>query len=651
MAKKGKSINQLLGEKVRIIYTHYCHEDKQRLLELFTNQEQLAKNYKYTHSRRRVINRYIKGSNIQENDFRKQYKHFPFSQLKMHGKVLFSLNEFIQCDLDSFCEKLDAFSLYEQKATLDFDTSYLYLYMFDDKVNCYEIDYSSSKEVTCAENSWTVKIIPPKDKIGSEEYEGIISFSQSKISLNLFNSYDQVMMLFETSLKRRSDKPLYNNILYGLAIGISDHDQKIPVAKKVILTEVQMSQEQMQKHYLILNESEQLHASENLYTFEERELDVSYLSNYKSKIDSLHRFFSNVKYSPYIKTSLAQHMVFTEFHAFKKMYDKFSQNQDYFLSDRKRVYLEFLRFLKNYSEKEACIVLPIYKKSENIFLYESMGKQSIKELIISLAKEGVKFTIIFVIQSNQNLEHNNFYSILHQLHEVGIDLSFIYQQQIISNGFSEDFFYAQSHQYVISKESIYQNKNFTIAQNKQRIRGYIASFQKIYKQSFSYSDLQTQSYPYSLEHPLLEKLVGTWYCYFYGSFETKSQQTILWEGQIEIDCTFKVTEIIENRDKIFGKLTINERQSVITLLNQNTKNNAYIHINNRTIKKITPITLYAKQYQKDEDMISIGIMSVEKLDKQRAKTILGDPRNLILKAEQSLQNRIDDDILKNLQFN
>ncbi len=651
MKEKGKLINQLLGEKVRIIYTYYCHEDKQRLLELFSNQEQLAKNYKYTHSRRRVINRYIKGSNIQENDFRKQYKHFPFSQLKMHGKVLFTLDEFIQCDIDTFREKLDAYSLYEQKSTLDFDTSYVYLYMFDDKVNCYEIDYTDTKRVDSAENSWTIKVIPPTEKIGAQIYEGTISFTQSKISLTLFNSYDQVMMLFETSLKRRSDKPLYNNILYGLAIGISDHNQKIPVAKKVILTEVKMTQEQMQKHYLILNESEQLHASENLYTFEERELDVNYLSNYKNKIDNLHRFFSNVKYSSIIETSLAHHMVFTEFHAFKKLYDKFSTNQDYFLSDRKRVYLEFLRFLKNYFEKEAYIVLPIYKKDENIFLYESMGKQSIKELIIALAKEGVKFKIIFVIQKNENLYYEDFIMILNHLHEVGVDIKFIYQKQIINSGYSEDFFYAQSQKYVITKESIYQNKNFTIVQNKQRIRGYVATFQKIYEQSFSYSDLKNKSYPYTMENPLLERLVGVWYCYFYGSFETKPQQLILWESQLDIDCTFNVSQVIANRDKIYGKLSIYERQAVIELLNQNTKNNAFIHLNNRAIKRITPIVLYAKQYQKDDDMISIGIMSRDKIDKQTAKTILGNPQKLLLKVEQSLQNRIDEYILKNLELN
>lgn len=650
MADKGKTINQLLGDKVRIIYTHYCHEDTQRLLELFTNQIEFQKNYKYTHSRRRVINRYIKGSNVQENDFRKQYEHFPFSKLQMHSKALFTLDDFIQCDLDAFTKRLDDYIAYEQTLSLNFDTSYRYIYMYDGQVSCYEIDYSDSKPISSVENSWSISVIPPSNKINASEYLGSITFYQNRISFTLENSYDHVTLLFETSLKRKSDKPVYNNILYGLAIGINDRNQKIPIAKKVILTETKMNEKERAKHYLILNESEQLHAIENLYTFEERELDAKYLSRYKDKIHNLHTFFSKVKYSPHIKTSLAHHMIFTEFHAFKKMYDKFSLNQDYFLSDRKRVYLEFLRFLKNQAEKEACIVLPIFQTSENIFLYESPEKESIKELVIARAKDGVKFTIIFVIRSNQNLDKRNFYTVLHELNEADVTISFIYQQQIEKNGFSDDFFYAQSHRYVVSKEHVGENKSFTIVQNKQRINGYIGNFKKLYRQSFSYQDLLTQSYPYTIEHPLLEKLAGEWYCYFYGSFETKEEQPILWESHLDIDYTFRVTETIENRDTIYGQLKIYERQSLISMFNQYTKNSSYITLNNHDIKSITTVTLYAKQYQKDEDMMSVGIISRNKLTQDEAKKILGTHKKLILKVDPELQNRIDEHVLNSLRF-
>jgi hypothetical protein len=340
-------------------------------------------------------------------------------------------------------------------------------------------------------------------------------------------------------------------------------------------------------------------------------------------------------------------MVFTEFHAFKNMYDKFAQNQDYFLSDRKRVYLEFLRFLKTQNEKEAYIVLPIYKKSENIFLYETVGRESIKELVESRASSGIKFNIVFVIQSIRDLEHGSFYTSLHQLNEAGVEISFVYKKQIQKSGFRYDFFYAQSHNYVVAYEHLVQNKNFTIIQNKQHIRSYISSFEKIYKESFSYKDLITQKYPYALEHPLLEKLAGAWYGYFYGSFETAVDEQILWETNLLIDRNFHVKETIPNRNVLQGRLTIEENQSLITLFNSETKNSVYMTLNNRSIKSISIVMMYSKQYQKDLDMMNIGIISRKKLTTEDAKTILGKSKKLIMKVDPIFQDRVDEFILKN----
>lgn len=643
-SKVNKTTNEVLGIKVRIIYTLLCNRDNKRLLELFTNQKKLQENDNYLISRKRVINRYIDGYNVSEKDLREQYNYLTFSRLLINNEPLFSLDEFINSDIKTFTERIKAYGVYET----EFDKNYHYIYMYDEEVGCYTIDYSQSTPVPLSENSWSIEVIPPQSKIGIGTYKGSMTFLENRISLTLENSFDHITMLFETSLKHTSSDAVSSNILYGVAIGINDQNQKIPMAKKVILVEAKMSEEELGKYYLILNETERLSADENLYTFEERSLDATYLSKYQKKIENLHTFFSNVKYSPFIKTSLAHHMIFTEFHAFKNMYDRFAQNQDYFLSDRKRVYLEFLRFLKIQNEKEAYIVLPISKKSENIFLYETVGRESIKELVISRANTGVKFTIIFVIQSIRDLEHGSFYASLHQLNEAGIAISFVYKKQIQKGGYSYDFFYAQSHNYVVSYEHLVQNKNFTIIQNRQHIRSYISNFKKIEQESFSYKDLITQKYPCALEHPLLEKIVGEWYCYFYGSFETADHEQMLWETNLSIDRIFHVKETIPNRNVLQGRLTIEENQSLITLFNPETKNSVYMTLNNRAIKSISIVMMYSKQYQKDSDMLNIGIISREKLTTDDAKNILGKSRKLIMKVDPTVQDRVDEFILKNL---
>ncbi len=634
-----KTTNEILGDKVRIVYKLLCVYDTDRMIKLFTNQKKLKENSSYLVSRRRVINNYINGAKIGEKDLQKQYQYFDFSRLVVDKKPLFTLSEFIESDIATFTDKIKEYVEYEK----NLNQNYRYIYMYDGEVSYYTIDYIES----LSKNKWSIEVTPPPNKKDVDRYEGFITFAKNRISLTFENSFDHITMLFETSLKNSSSNALYNNILYGVAIGLNDKYKKFPVAKKVILSEIKMSKEEAGKHYLVLNETEYLSADENFYTYEEDFLTGSYLSRYQRKIENLHTFFSNVKSSPYIKTSLAHHMVFTEFHAFKNMYDKFAKSQDYFLSDRKRVYLEFLRFLETKNEKKAYIVLPIYKKSENIFLYETVGRESIKELVIARARSGIKFNIIFVIESVKALEDSKFSVILAKLYKSGLNISFVYKKQIQKSGYSYDFFYAQSHEYVVSYESLVQNKNFTIVQNRQHVRGYISNFKTIKELSFSYKDWISESYPHEAEHPLLEKLVGKWYCYFYGSFEKADDEQMLWETELFINQNFEVKEIIPNRGEMKGQLIIEENQSLITLFNAQTKNSVYMTLNNRTIKDISIVMMYSKQYQKDSDMMSIGIISCDILTPTVAKTILGKSKKLILKSDFMLQDRIDEFILKN----
>ena len=633
--------NQQLGEKVRIIYRIYCGQNSKRLLELFTNEKKLKDSYNYTQSRRRVINRYISGDNVDIKHIRQEFNNFHISRLNMDNEPLFTLDEFIQSDILSFTDRVKEYVLYEQKATNKYEQNYKYLYLYDCEVTCYTIEYGEFKLLPNSESSFGIKVIPPTNSKNKSIYKGNIDFFEKMISITLYNKYDHVTMLFDTSLKLLSQNSVYNNILYGVGIGINSKNQKIPVAKKVVLTESMMDEDEIKRHYLILNETQLIEADENLYNFDGWRLDINYLVRYKKIINNLHGFFSKLKYSEVIETSLVHRMIFTEFHAFSKMFEKFVDKKEFFLPSRKRVFLEFLRFLSYQKDDTVYLVMPLLDNGENIFLYESFEKESIKTLIKKQANEGIKFNIIIVINSIQNLHKNKFEKVFNELDLENIKLRFINEKDLDKSALGWDYFFTDCRKYVIAKDHMLENKNFTIIQDKSLIRKYVENYQKIEKLSKKYTDLKL-----IIDNPILKKLVGKWHCYFYGSFLIQKDEHIFWDAKLDINHSFGVKMISKEGSEDTGTIVIDENQSLIKVKNLETKNSIYMILNNRIIKDINVIKIASKQFQKDLDFFSIGIISKEKLTTKDAKKLLGETDKLLLKVDKGLQDRLDNFIVK-----
>ncbi len=633
--------NELLGEKIRAIYRIYCNCELKKLLELFSNEVSLKENHRYFSTRRRVLNRYISGDNVSQQHIKDEYNNFQISKLHIDNEPLFTVEEFINSDILTFTDRIKEYVEYEKKATAKYEQNYKYIYIYDSKITCYSIDYGDFKLLQNSESKFSIKVIPPSISNKKSIYNGTIDFFEKMISITLQNDYDHVTMLFDTSFKLRTDNKFYNNILYGVGIGINSKNQKIPIAKKVVLSEIKMDEKELKKHYLVLNETQLIEADENFYNFDGWTLDIAYLKRYKKKIINIHNFFSNLKYSDVIETSLVHGMIFTEFHAFSKMFEKFVDEKEFFLPSRKRVFLEFLRFLTYQKDNSVFLVMPLLDNGENIFLYETFEKESIKELVKKHANKGTKFNIIVVINSAQELYGSKFEKVLKELTVKNINFSFVYEKDIPKSTMGFDFFYTDCKKYVVAKDHLLENKNFTIIQDKSTIRKYIATYKKIESSSHNYLDLK-----HMIDNPVLKKLVGKWNCYFYGSFLTKKGEPILWDAKLEIEHDFKVTMTTQTKALEAGEIIIEENQSLIKLKSFETKNSLYIVLNNRFIKEINIIKISSKQFQKDLDFLSIGIISKKKLSKKDAKKLLGKTDKLLLKVDNELQNRLDDFIVK-----
>ncbi len=647
--------NKLTGKKVKIIYERICNKNIEELLELFLNPIEHAKNPKYRLSRKKVLQRYIREEKASLSDLKKQFTYLKISKLYLEDEALFTLETFFDSDLGSFSKRIKEYQKFRHKASLDIDTEYQYIYMYNsaDKIVTnnlsesfayYKLDYTNAKEAMC-DKATQIKVYPKKTA-STGFYSGTIKRHDTKIVLSIFNEYDYVTALFETSLKSVTQVPLYEDHLFGVAVGINDYNQKIPVAKKVVMTKRVLKDSELEYLYLILNETQMIEAKENLYALESKDNhDSAHLAKYQEKITDIHTFFSNIKYSAFIKTSIMHHMVFTEFHAFKNMFDKFTSFQDYFLHDRKRIYLEFLRYLRIYREETVYIVLPIFDEKTNIFLYESFEKKSIKELFIDLAREGMKFKIVFVVDKLEDYKNERMSGVLEELNEFGFEILFASKNEVENSVESYDFFYAQSRSFVIKKSHIRNTRRFTVTDNKEQIRDSIVDFKKIDDLSYGYDDIKNDNHNICKKDYILQKLLGKWYCYSYGSFEDENNDPVLWEIKLEVKSDYRVSIKMPNKVSSEGRLEVLKEQSIFSINSLQRDDNIFMILTNRKIKPITSLMIYGKQMHKDADMATVGIISRRQLATEEAKKLLGKYENAVLKVNPKFQTKIDDFIL------
>ncbi len=653
--------NKLMGKKVKIIYEQICEKDIEELLELFLNHHEDKKNPKYRLSRKKVLQRYIREEKASMLDLKKQFTNLKIGKLYLENEPLFTPELFFQSDISSFTKRAKEYRKFLHRSSLDVDTEYKYLYMYDfanKQIHCalskkfsyYKIDYAHAQKILC-EKAIEVKVYPENKKnVGF--YTGLVKRHDTQIIFTLFNEYDYITALFNTSLKSSPQTPLYKDHLFGVAVGISDHNQKIPVAKKVVMTKKILKELELEHLYLILNETQMIEAKENLYALESGDKpDASYLSKYQHKIDDIHTFFSNIKYSPKIKTSIMNHMVFTEFHVFKNMYSKFASSQEYFLYDRKRIYLEFLRYLHIYRPKSVFIALPIFEEQTNIFLYKSFEKKSIKDLFIDLAKEGMKFKIVFIVKRLQDYSNEKMSTVLKQLQEFGFEISFASKSEIENLVESYDFFYTQNKNFVVKKSHLRNTKRFIVTDSKEQTRDSIMDFQKINEYGYKYEQIQKSSSIICGIDPVLQKLLGVWYFYSYGSFEDEKNEPVLWETKIEIKPDYSISLQMPNRESLDGELKVYKEQTLISVKSLHAEDTTFMILTNRKIKPIIPIMIYAKQLHKDADMTAVGLISREPLFAKNAKKLLGKYEHCVLKVSAEFQAKIDDFILLPHQLN
>jgi len=648
--------NELLAKKVKTIYELICNADIMELVELLSDQNLLQHKPNYREHRKKALQTILKKGRTSKSRMQKEYHTYKLSQLYMSDMPAFDENFFFESDIEIFRKRVDEYQRYLQKESLDFDMAYRYIYLFDhseseeDNHNVnnliyYKVEYSETTALRF-QNGFPIKVYPPESKLYCGEYRGIIQKKENQIILMFENRYDSVHIIFNSSLASSSLNPIFHESYYGLAIGISDENQQTPVAKKVVFSKKKFTLEEKEQLYLILNETQTLEAKENIYALEKSTaLNADHLEKYAKKIKDIHTFFSNVKYSETIDTNIIHHMVFTEFHVFQKMFEKFSHKQDYFLRDRKRICLEFIRFLGAHPNESVTMVLPLCSNEDNIFMFEVPGKKSLKTLFADLACKGMQIQMVFIVEKPADYKTPQIKEVFKELSQAGIAIYFAAKNNVENFVSSYDFCYTQNGTDAIFKSHIRYKEMFTITQNKEQIKTLMIDFERIKARSYSLDEVEKGTCIVGVKNRVLQKLIGKWYLYFYGSYPYRNGIPLFWEVPVEVKADYSVTEIDKYGNAQRGKATIYPKQTLLSLISIQTENTHHIVMNNSKVSDIMPVMIYSKQKQKDLDMAMIGVISRDILAEKDVQELLGNPGNVVLKVDPMLQNRIDDFIL------
>ena len=567
-------------------------------------------------NRRYNLNKnWLKKATISKT-FQKEYHRYPFSLKLYHGKKLFKdVDEFLEIDLVDFQEKIQAYVEYENMVIIPKDINYKYLYTFssnsieeNENIDAYEIEHLNHKG-----NQIDILIRPPKNKalLKIASYSGTLKLKNSKIILTFENSQDYISAIFNLEFIDR-----HTRFLVGVIIGIADSNEKTPISKKVILTKEPV--DDMNELYLILNEIEIISAVENAYAFTHTHSSLinGHLKKYIKKIEKINRVFKNLSTQEYFK-SFYQQVALQEFSAINNLFQKFGKNRSFYIHYRKRVLNILINSYKSTPYRQIFMVMPIYQ-DDNLFEQQSDNaiklQQELKEL-----SNSVEINIIFVIKDCKKPFKQEFMTFLKEIQGL-IKIGFVSKNKIEYEVNSLDFFYTDNSDFIVSKPLRTNHIAFQLYRHKSSVDEYHTMFRTISNRSINYQEfMESKTKICTKENPLVKKLSGEWYHYFYGSKFFEEDRVIIFEdGRVEY--------YYQEQKREEGNIITKEYQSVILLNDNITKRLSTIVFDHQPyqIQKAFFTKTIAKQIETNLDIFSIGIFSRKPIPEDKVIEILGD---------------------------
>jgi hypothetical protein len=630
--------NQQFHKKITYIYEQFCRKD----LTKFTNFFYIEKSKSSFQNRQtHLYKNWIKLGKYSRM-FKTEYSKYPFGQLHLHGQLLFKdADAFLKMDIDRFYQRIKDYIQQEVKSQIDVDTSYKYMYIFNDEgvndnpnIGYYSIEYTLTTSTT---NQIEITVTPPKNKASFmlEPYHGSIKHQSNKIILNFENRNDYISALFNTDLINS-----HSQYLVGLAIGIADRNEKIPLSKKVILTKALIPN--VNELYPTLNETEILSAKENSYELHDpnQPIESIHLNKYIKKIHCLNKLFENLSKQHYFG-SFYEQLAIKEFSAINNIFQKLKVHNPYYVNYRERVLNILLHSYKSEPYQQLYMVMPMYQE-DNIFEHQSAKALLLQKDFIELSTR-VNIEIIFVVEDCQQPFNYEVKAFLAKI-ESTVTIHFALKHQLETEVNSIDFLFTNNKNFIVTKFLRVDTPVFNIYQEKPTIEDHETMYRKIYNRSTPYEEFNQKGNQrcLPLSNSILESVVGEWHHYVYGSKTERDGNVKLWDDTVIIYEDGTVDYYSETTKTEKGVIINKEYQSVILLDNIVTKRLFTIVFDHfpHKIQKAFTVKTIAKQYQGDSDMFAIGIFSRKPIKRTQVQEILGDINQVRLLEEPNIGHRL-----------
>jgi len=597
-------------EKIDYIYKKIAKEDMRTLAKLFLGKEKTSIENRVLHLR----NIWLKKENFVPRLFKKEFNNYAISQLKIEDSPIFiDAQSFLNMNLDEFYKKIDFYIYKKQDFDFEKEIGYKYLYIFSQKadkenyfLDYYQIEFNDTKSINIIE----INVYPPQYNKKTSIYKGKLTIDKNKLLLNIKNEYDHIQALFNRELQNSQ-----LDYLVGVAIGISDFNQKTPIAKKVVLSKEKI--EGLAELYLILNETEVVSATENIQylsnivNIKKEDIQFKKLSN---KVNSINKFLQQSSKKYY--KSFYHQLAFKEFIYINEIFQKVSNNKAYYNTFRETMLTALLESYEYEKYDSLYIVMPIYTKY-GLFNHHSETIDFIKNKFLELSKK-IKLKFIFTLKEyDYDLTHIKPY--LDELSK-NAKIYFVLNKNIENLVNSRDFIFSKNKDFVIIQELRSLKAAHKLYLSKLSHQEYENYYRKIKAYSIEYKNFikEPKLIKFDKIDDITKKLLGKWNIYFFGINQKISKLNIVFKND-------KSVEIYKNNAlKSIGFMIHKNVQTIIILDNLITKRSIIISFDNNIhlINEAFIINILSKEFYFDYDAYIIGICSKKTIKYEDLNNIL-----------------------------
>jgi len=602
--------NYNFKKKIDYIYKKIAKEDIKILAKLFLGKEKTSIENRVLHLR----NVWLKKENFIPRLFKKEFNNYAISRLKIEDNPIFiDAQSFLNMSMDEFYKKIDFYIYKEQDFDFEKEIGYKYLYVFSQKadkenysLDYYTIEFSDISSISIID----IAVYPPKYNKEATVYKGKLTIKKNKLTLNIKNNYDHILALFNTELQNSQ-----LNYLVGVAIGISDFNQKTPIAKKVVLSKEKI--EDLAELYLILNETEVINATENiqylssLADIKNEDIQFKKLSN---KINNINRFLQKSS-NKYYKSFYYQ-LAFKEYSYIDNVFFNVANNKAYHVKDRETILKTLLKSYEYEKYNSLYIVMPIYPKY-SVFRHHSQVISFIKEKFLELSQR-IELEFIFTLDK-YNYDLNDIKPYLDKLSK-NIKIYFVLNKNIENVVDSRDFIISKNKNFVITKELRSLKSAYKFYLSELSYQEYENFYKKIKQFSIEYKKFieKPELIKFNETDDITKKLLGKWHLYFFGTNKKFWNLDIVFKND-------KSVEIYENNVlEYIGFMIHKNVQTVLILDNIITKRTMVLTFDNNMylIENAFVINILVKAISFDYDIYTIGICSKEVIKYKDIKNIL-----------------------------